>query len=90
MLSGGKSKSWNNSTFNGWVVGVIHEKHNTVHGTVDLEVSLEESSSLQVDSHCGEDNGEIFFIVILDIFSLDERSLSTDLWTDLIMRKQKV
>jgi len=87
MLSGGQSKSWGDDTLDGWVVGVVHEQHDSVHGSIHLEISLEESSSFQVNTHSGENNGEILIRVIKDIFTLDKTCLSTDLGTDFIMWK---
>jgi hypothetical protein len=87
MLSGGKSKSWGDDSLNGGIIGVIHEKDDSVHGAIDFEVSLEESSSLQVDSHSRENNGEVLITVIKHILSFDEGSLSADLGTNLVMGK---
>jgi hypothetical protein len=87
MLSGGQGQSWSDDTLNGRIVGVIHEEHNTVHGAIYLEIGLEESSNLSVYSHSSENNAEIVFVMIMDILSFNERSLSTDLSTDLIMWK---
>jgi hypothetical protein len=87
MLSGGKSKSWGDDSLNGGIVGVIHEKNGSIHGAINLEVGLEESSSFQVDSHSRENNGEVFITVIKHILTFDEGSLSTDLGTNLVMGK---
>jgi len=64
MLSGGKGKSWGDDTLNGWIVCVVHEKDDTVHGAVNLEIGLEESSGLKVDTHCCENNSEVLIGVI--------------------------
>ena len=85
MLSGGKSKSWGDNSLNGGIIGMIHEKDNSIHGAINLEVSLEESSSFQVDTHCRKNNGEVLITVIKHIFSFDKGSLSTDLSTNLVM-----
>jgi hypothetical protein len=85
MFGCGKSQSWGDDTLNGWIIGVIHEKHNTIHGTVNLEIGFEETSCFQVDTHCRENDDEIFFRVIKDIFSFNERCLSTDLGTNIVM-----
>jgi hypothetical protein len=87
MLSSSKSKSWGDNSLNGGVVSMVHEKDDSVHGAIDLEVSLEESSSLQVYSHCRKNNGEVLITVIKHIFSFDKGSLSTDLSTNLVMGK---
>ena len=59
VLSGREGQSWRDDTLDCWVVGVVHEEHHTVHGAVHLELLLEETSSLQVDTHSGEHQGEI-------------------------------
>jgi len=87
MLSGREGKSRSNNTLNGGIVGVVHEKAHTVHGAVDLEVLLEETSSLKVDTHSGEDNSEVLLVMIVDILSLDKGGLTTDLSTNLGVRK---
>ena len=87
MLGGGQSQSGGDDTLDGGVVSVIHEEHDSVHGAVDLEVGSEESSDLHVDSHSGEHNGEVFVGVIKDVLALDERGLSADLGSDLVMRE---
>ena len=87
MLSSGQGESWSNNTLNSGVIGVIHEQDDTVHGAIHLEVVLEETGCLQVDTHCSEDNSEVFFRVIKDIFALDKGGLSTNLGTNIIMRK---
>jgi hypothetical protein len=43
---------------------VVHEKDDTVHGAVNLEIGLEESSGLKVDTHCRENNSEVLIGVI--------------------------
>jgi hypothetical protein len=67
---------------------VIHEKNNSVHGTIGLEIFFEESSSLEVDTHCCENDSEVVFTAINNIFVqvstrlFDKGSLSTNLGTD--------
>ena len=87
MLGGGQGKSWGDDTLDGGVVGVVHEKNNSIHGSINLEISLEESSSLKIDTHSSKNNTEVLIRVIKDIFALNKRSLPTDLRTNLIMRK---
>lgn len=87
VLSRGESKSWGDDTLDGWIVGVVHEQHDTVHGSVDLELLLEETRGLQVDTHSSEDDSEVLLGVILHVLALDEGSLTADLGTDLVVRK---
>lgn len=87
MLSGREGKSRSNNTLNGGIVGVVHEEAHTVHGAVDLEVLLEETGSFEVDTHSGEDNSEVLLVVIVDVLMLNEGSLTTDLSTNLGVRK---
>ena len=85
MLSGSEGKSGGDDSLNCGVVCVVHEEHSSVHGSVHLEVSLEETSCLHVDSHCREDNSEVFFGVIKHILMLDQSGLSTNLGSNIIM-----
>lgn len=59
ILSGGKGETGGDDTLDGGVVGEVHEKHDAIHRTVDLEVGLEETGSLHADSHSGEDDDEV-------------------------------
>jgi hypothetical protein len=72
ILSGGERKTRSNNTLDSGIIGEVHEKNDTVHGTVYLEVSLEEEGSLFGDSHSSEYNGEVFVRVIMHIFVLNE------------------
>mmetsp|Transcript_8400 Transcript_8400/g.12793 ORF Transcript_8400/g.12793 Transcript_8400/m.12793 type:complete len:334 (+) Transcript_8400:495-1496(+) len=85
MLGGGEGETGSDNTLDGGVVGVVHEQHDTVHGAVHLEVGLEETGSLQVDSHSGEHNSEVLIRVIQDVLALDERGLSANLSSDFVM-----
>jgi hypothetical protein len=87
VLSSGESKSGSDNSFDGGIVGQVHEEDDTVHGAVDLEVSLEETGSFHVDSHSSEDNSEVVIGMIVDVLLLDEGSLSTNLGTDFVVRK---
>jgi hypothetical protein len=87
ILSSGKSKSGGNDTLDGWIIGQVHEEDHSVHRSVDLEVSLEESSCLHIDSHSCENNSEVFLGVIMNVLLLDKGSLSTNLGSDFIVRK---
>jgi hypothetical protein len=66
---------------------VVHEKDHSIHGAVDLEVSLEESGSLKVDSHGSENDGEVLLVVVVDILTLYKRGLSADLGSDFVVRE---
>ena len=87
VLCGGQSESWGDDTLDGWVVGVVHEEHDTVHGSVDLELLLEETGGLQVDTHGSENNGEVLLGVVEYVLALDEGGLTADLSTDLVVRQ---
>ena len=93
MLGSGQSKTRSDDTLDGWVVGVVHEQDNSVHGAIHFEVSFEESGSFQVDTHCCENNTKVFFGVIEDIFVsffsqlFDQRGLSANLGTNFVVRK---
>ena len=85
VLSSGEGETGSNNSLNGGIVGQVHEEHDLVHGAIDFEIGLEESSGGFRDSHSSEDNGEVIFVVIMDVLLLHERGLSADLSTDLIM-----
>jgi len=85
VLSSGEGETGSNNTLDGGIVGQVHEQDNRVHGAVDLEIGLEESSSRFGDTHSSENNGEVLFGVIVDILVFNERGLSADLGTNLIM-----
>ena len=87
VLGGREGQSWRNDTLDGWVVGVVHEEDDTVHGAVHLELLLEETSGLQVDTHSGEDQSEILIGVIQHILALDEGGLTADLGTNVVVRE---
>jgi len=75
-----------------WIIGQIQEQAHVLHGSVLFKVLLKESSSLHVDSHGSEDNGEIVAAVVHDVLSLramllDQASLATDLGSDLVVRQ---
>jgi len=87
VLSGGQGKSGSNDSLNGGIVGQVHEEDDTVHGAIDLEIGLEETSSLHIDTHSGEDDDEVLIGMIMDILMLDKRSLTANLGTDSVMRE---
>ena len=77
------------------VVGQVHEQGDSVQTTVLLKVLLEESSSLHVDTHGSEDDGEVVGVSVVDTLggtravnlgtgSVDETGLTTDLGGDLM------
>jgi hypothetical protein len=70
MLSGREGKSRSNDTLDSRVIGVVHEEAHTVHRSIDLEILLEETSCLKVDTHCGEDNDEVLLACIMNVLSL--------------------
>lgn len=85
VLGGGQRESRGDNTLDGRVVRVVHEKHDTVHGSVDLEFVLEETSSLQVDTHSSENDTEVLLGVVEHVLLLDEGGLTADLSTDLVV-----
>jgi len=87
VLSSGEGETGSDNTLDGRIVGEVHEQHDAVHGTIDLEVSLEEAGSLHIDTHSGEDDDEVLVGVILHILVLDKRRLTANLGTDSIVRK---
>jgi hypothetical protein len=87
VLSGGEGETGSNDTLNGGIIGEVHEENDTVHGAVNLEVGLEETSSLLVDTHSGENNSEVLCRVIVDVLVLDQGGLATNLGTDFVVRK---
>jgi hypothetical protein len=85
VLGGSKSKSWSNNSLNGWIIGKVHEEADSVHGSVHLEIGLEESSNFHSYSHSGEDNTHVLIGVIMNILMLYEGSLSGNLSSNFIM-----
>jgi hypothetical protein len=66
------------------------EKRIPLHGTVLLEVLLEEAGSLHVDTHGSEHDGEVIFVTIHDTLALlDETSLTANLGSNLVQLKQQ-
>lgn len=87
VLSGGQGETRSDDSLNSGIVGQVHEQDDTVHGTVHLEVSLEETSSLHIDTHSGEDEGEVLLRVIMHVLVLDQGGLTTNLGTNGIVRQ---
>jgi hypothetical protein len=74
------------------VVGQVKEKSDTLHGTVLLEILLEESSCFHVNTHSTENDREVIFVTIVNVFSrsklLDQASLTTNLGGNLWIEKK--
>jgi len=87
VLSGGQSESGGNDTLNGSIIGQVHEQHDLVHGAVDFEIGLEESSGRFRYTHSSENNSKVLSGVIVDVLVLHKIGLSADLSTNLIMGK---
>lgn len=63
-LSSGQSQTWSDNSLNSGVVGQVQEQAHVLHGAVLFEVLLEEPGGLHVDTHSGEHDGEVVFVVI--------------------------
>ena len=85
VLGSGQGETRRDDSLNGGIVGQVHEEHDTVHGSVHLEIGLEETSSLHIDTHSGEHKGEVLLRMIMHILMLDQGSLTTNLGTDGVM-----
>ena len=85
VLGSGQGETRRDDSLNGGIVGQVHEEHDTVHGAVHLEIGLEETSSLHIDTHSGEDEGEVLLRMIMHILMLDQGGLTTNLGTDGVM-----
>ncbi|KAH3668808.1 hypothetical protein OGAPHI_002563 [Ogataea philodendri] len=90
VLGGGQGQSWSDDSFNGWVVGQIQEQRGSVQRSVFLEILLEETRGLQIDTHSSENNTEVLLVTVLDIFGWsDQTGLSTDLGSNLVVGKTR-
>lgn len=74
------------------VVRQVQEQGDTLHATVLLEISCEETTCLQVDTHSTEDDGEVVGVsVVYALVDLsrptDQAGLSTNLRSDLVVGK---
>jgi hypothetical protein len=87
VLGGSKGKTRRDDTLNGSIVGQVHEQDDTVHGAIDFEIRLEETSGLHIDTHGGENDREVLFRVIMDVLMLHKGGLSANLGTDGVVRK---
>ena len=85
VLGSGQSETRRDDSLNGGIVSQVHEQHDTVHGAVNLEIGLEETSSLHIDTHSGEHKGEVLLRMIMNILVLDQGGLTTNLGTDGVM-----
>lgn len=86
-LGGSQSQAGSDDTLDGRIVGQVQEQTHVLHGTVLLEVLLEESGSLHVHTHSGEHDGEVVGVVIQHGLArqLDETGLTTDLGGDFVV-----
>jgi hypothetical protein len=87
-LGSGQRQTGGDDTLDGRVVGQVEEQAHVLHRTVLLEILLEESSGLHVDTHGGKHDGEVVFMVVKDglLRSFYETSLTTDLSGNLERR----
>jgi hypothetical protein len=74
------------------IVGQVQEQSDTLQTSILLEISGEETSSFQVDTHSSKDNREILLVSIMctlirDTLLLNQTSLSTNLSSDFVMRE---
>ena len=86
VLSSGKGQTRGNNTFDGGIVSQVQEQGHTLHGTVLLEILLEETSSLHVHTHSSEHNSEVGVLKALLstlVTEVDQTSLSANLSSQL-------
>jgi hypothetical protein len=104
VLGGGQSQSGCDDTFNPavrcdlqiclrWIRSQI-DKESTVGDTATfLKVLLEETSSLHVDTHGGEHDGEVVLVAIMNTLGSprpsDETGLTTDLGSNFVVGKTR-
>lgn len=73
------------------VIRQVQKQSNLLQRTVLLEITCEETTGLQVDTHSRKHNREIVVVTIVNTLvvsrSLDKTSLTTDLCGDFIMRQ---
>jgi hypothetical protein len=71
------------------VVGKVKEESDALHAAILFEIAREETTGLHVNTHGGEHDGEVLLVAIMDILGrlLDQTGLSTDLSSNLIVRK---
>ena len=86
VLGCSESETWRNDTLDRRVVSKVEEERYTVETAVLLEVLLEESCGLHVDTHGREHDGEVIFMSVMNIlcWALDQTCLSDDLGSNLV------
>ncbi len=69
------------------VVCKVEEKGDSFHAAVFLEVSCEESTRLEIDTHGTENDREIFLMPVVNVFGgfANETCLTTDLRCNLVV-----
>jgi hypothetical protein len=69
------------------IIGQVHEQSDSIQTTVLLEVLLEESGCLHVDSHGTKNDGEIIGVTVMNTLggsrSVNQTRLTTDLSSNL-------
>jgi hypothetical protein len=69
----------------------VDEQRRVTDGSTLLEILLEEPGSLHVDTHSGEDDGEVVLVAVVDTlvgsWALDQTGLTTDLGGNLVVRQ---
>lgn len=68
------------------VISQVQEQRDTLHTAIFLEIAGKESSSLLVDTHGRENDGEVVLVAVVDIL-LNQASLTADLRGNLIVRQ---
>mmetsp|Transcript_17879 Transcript_17879/g.43010 ORF Transcript_17879/g.43010 Transcript_17879/m.43010 type:complete len:228 (-) Transcript_17879:463-1146(-) len=87
ILGRGQRQTGSNDTLNGRIVRQVEEQRRTLHGPALLEITAEETRSLHIYSHGSEDDGEILLVRIRRILKFDERGLTGDLGSHLVVGK---
>mmetsp|Transcript_27347 Transcript_27347/g.42466 ORF Transcript_27347/g.42466 Transcript_27347/m.42466 type:complete len:288 (+) Transcript_27347:964-1827(+) len=87
VLSGSQSETRGNDTLNSGIIGQVQKESRTLHGTRFLEIRAEETSSLHVDTHGSKDNGKVLLVTIHGVLLLNQRGLTGNLGSDLIVGK---
>uniref|UniRef100_A0A7C9AXN5 Uncharacterized protein n=1 Tax=Opuntia streptacantha TaxID=393608 RepID=A0A7C9AXN5_OPUST len=92
IFCSGEGNTGRNDTLNRRVIGQIQKEGDSLHGSILLKITFEELCSFHVNTHSCEHNGKIVFFTILNeivrlLQPLYQPSLTTDLCSNLIMRK---
>jgi hypothetical protein len=82
-LSQGESRGDN--SLNSSVIGQVDEENNTIHRSINFEVSLEETSSLHIYTHSSEDKPEVVVRMVVHVLVLNKGGLTANLSTDRVM-----